>query len=59
MGLKKGKIGETLVNYLDVLVSLKLVLKYLEKKNLGKCTAYLDIEVIPRHFCPAFRFPQF
>ena len=25
-------------------------------KNLGKCTMYIGIEVIPRLFCPAFSF---
>ena len=25
-----------------------------EKKNLGKCTIYISIEVVPRLPCPAF-----
>ena len=28
----------------------------MEKKDLGKCTMYIGIEVIPRLFCSAFSF---
>ena len=28
-------------------------------KNLGKCTMYISIEVIPRLFCPGFYFIGF
>ena len=34
-------------------------LKMFDEKNLGKCTLYIGIEVIPGLRCPDFQFHQF
>ena len=64
-GLKKKNIGETLVSFLEIFTSSSVVfsslggLKMFGGKNLGKCTMYIDIAVMPRLCCPVFHFYQF
>ena len=69
--LKRGNIGEMLVNYWDLLVwistSMSVVfrglgmLKMFGERNLGKCTMYIGIAVMvmPRLCCPVCHFHQF
>ena len=64
-GLKRGNIGETLVSLLEIFTSSSIAsgifggLKMFEEKNLGKCTIYIGIAVMPRLCCPVFHFHQF
>ena len=64
-GLKRGNIGETLVSLLEIFTSSSIAfrsfggLKMFEEKNLGKCTIYIGIAVMPRLCCPVFHFYQF
>ena len=65
LGLKRGSIGERLVSLLET-VRLSSVpfrslggLKMFGEKNLGICTMYIGITVIPRVCCLVFHFRQF
>ena len=64
-GLKRGNIDETFVSLLEIFTSSSIAfrsfggLKMFEEKNLGKCTIYIGIAVMPRLCCPVFHFHQF
>ena len=65
LGLKRGNVGETFVSLLGIFTSSSVVfrslggLKMFGEKNLGKCTMYIGIAVMPRLCCPVFCFHQF
>ena len=65
LGLERGNIGETFVSLLGIFTSSSVVfrslggLKMFVEKNLGKCTMYIGIAVMPRLCCPIFHFHQF
>ena len=65
LGLKRGNIGETLVSLLEIFTSSTGAFRSLGgwtifgEKNLGKCTMYIGIVVMPRFCCPVFHLHQF
>ena len=65
LGLKRRNISETLVSLLESFTLLSVAfsslggLKMFGEKNLGKCTTYIGIAVMPRLCCPVFHLHQF
>ena len=65
LGFKRGNIGEMLGSLLEIFTSSSVAfrslggLKIFGEKNLGKCTMYIGIAVMPRLCCPLFHFHQF
>ena len=65
LGLKRGNIGQWLVSLLETFrlssVPFRSLggLKMFGEKNLGICTMYIGIAVIPRVCCLIFHFRQF